>query len=154
MSTALKVFQLLQHHTWNLSRTITGATHNATGKGTATFAARDNSLELDYTENLTLTFPDGQVTDANQVYRYVLSEEKLSVYFVDDNRLFHQIKLPEAASTTEDITGHGQHDCNPDRYTTTYFFKKDSFSIEHVVSGPEKDYKTTTEYTPIAEFKL
>ena len=31
----------------------------------------------------------------------------------------------------------------PDTYTTTYFFKKNSFSIEHEVSGPKKDYKTT-----------
>lgn len=75
-----------------------------------------------------------------QAERRYLWRPDLTVWF-EDGRFFHQVP-PEGGST-----GHW---CDPDQYDVTYDFTNwPHFRVTWQVKGPAKDYRMTSEYSPI-----
>lgn len=136
-----KIFQNLQG-AWRLSRQISGS-HLAYVTGTAVFETTTHLHELRYSEDVEITLDDGKKLKGHQHYIYRLEDDnKINVYFDGGDRLFHSICI----SSEHGSEHQASHYCQPDTYTTSYFFEKRGFQIEHRVKGPKKDYISRTTY--------
>ena len=131
---------------WSFHRVI-----EAQGRmqGIATFTPLD-AESLVYREQGRLQLLDGTELEAERQYIFRKRERGFDVFFKEDPlRLFHAIEL--AASDGGALSGSASHLCNLDHYQSTYTFHPDGgFVVHHVVSGPRKDYATTTAYRRVS----
>lgn len=134
------------HGSWRLSREISGS-HAAQARGVAVFEKTLRPDELNYSEDVEITLSEGRTLKGYQHYIYRLEEDnKLNVYFEDGVRLFHSV---DCISEGDSVEHKASHYCQPDTYTTSYFFGDIVFQIEHTVRGPKKDYISRTTYHKI-----
>ncbi len=127
---------------WRYSRTITGGVYAG---GTVIFE-KIGSRRLRYNETGTLQLEDGRQLAASRSYLFDLSDRYLTVLFDErPPRLFHELSL--AGSLQTGLEGRGEHLCGPDFYRSEYVFRSDAVIIRHAVSGPRKDYVSTTNLT-------
>lgn len=132
--------------TWQLSRDISGS-HIAHATGLAMFEKTNEFNELKYSEDVEITLSEGKTLNGYQHYIYRFQDDnKVDVYFADGVRLFHSLECSALDNKPEH---QATHYCQPDTYTTSYFFYDTMFQIEHRVNGPKKDYISRTTYTKI-----
>lgn len=113
--------------------------------GVATFHGQDDNSSI-YSERGQLQLSTGG--SPIEAYRqYVFSPTLIGfdVYFAEDpRRLFHSVKLE---LFDHEIFGATVHLCINDEYRTKYRFElPTTFSIQHRVRGPKKDYTMDTKY--------
>lgn len=125
--------------TWAIQRTIEG---QATMDGTARFTPLDTGA-LRYREEGRLRLADGHEFDAHKEYVFERAPLGFTVHFAETPlRLFHSIMLRTEGDA---LKGSATHLCTPDTYYSRYSFDADgSFTVQHVVHGPRKDYVSTT----------
>ena len=112
--------------------------------GTAIFEETMHPYELSYSETVEVMLDNGAKFNGHQHYIYRLeNENKLNVYFNDGRRLFHSVELIDSENGYEHKASHY---CQPDTYSTSYFFSDSGFQIDHRVNGPKKDYTLRTIY--------
>ncbi|EJT49018.1 hypothetical protein A1Q1_01929 [Trichosporon asahii var. asahii CBS 2479] len=128
--------------TWQLYRTIEG---QAEMRGTASFTALESGM-LKYREEGRLRLADGNEFSAHKEYVFERAASGFNVYFAETPlRLFHGITL---ASDGRSLRGSANHWCQPDTYESQYVFREDgTFTVEHKVRGPHKDYVSVTSFS-------
>ncbi len=95
---------------------------------------------LTYTEEGTLAFPGQPPLTARQSYLWRADGAALAVHF-QDKTAFHHIDLTKKNPTA-------RHDCAPDTYLVTYDFTAwPNWSATWTVTGPRKDYVSTSRYS-------
>lgn len=131
-------FKLLQGK-WELNRTIYSyKKHIGIAKGFAKIKKLDESKLL-YKEELEV-FINNIKTKSHKNYLYVLENEKLSIKFVEDNRLFYELFFKEN-------TASGEHLCIKDLYKAFYSIAdENSFTLHYDILGPNKNDTITTKY--------
>lgn len=114
------------------------------GNGIVEFKNK-NVNELEYIENGTLVVRDGKLLNASKKYIYMIFNEKLEIYFFENNKsLFQTIKFEK---NNRSIHGTGFHKCGKDNYKSKYDFSLDGkFQIKHTVWGPKKNYTSITKF--------
>lgn len=124
---------------WDLDRHVGG---QASMTGVAVFLRLDPDT-LAYREEARVRLADGTTLDAHREYRFARAPRGFTVYFAEHPpRLFHDIEI---AHDGDALTGSALHLCSPDTYDSDYRFLADGrFTIRHTVSGPRKDYVSTT----------
>jgi hypothetical protein len=140
-----RLFDLLAG-SWRISRTIDP--HGALD-GTATFTERDGGW-LAYSERGELTVDGGRFT-ARRSYLFEPRPDGFAVWFDGQpRRLFHEIVLD--GEEGDRLMGSATHLCRDDLYLSLYRFEPGGvFTIRHRVTGPNKDYTVTTNYTRLPE---
>jgi hypothetical protein len=136
------VFDVLKGR-WRLVREITPG-----GKmmGKAVFTECDKGV-LDYIETGKLTLENGEVLDFSKAYQYRLNATgDIDIYFADGvtkGVLFQTLKMNDSGQA------QAKHFCDPDHYQSRYNFEAlpDRINITHKVTGPKKDYISTTSLT-------
>jgi hypothetical protein len=125
--------------TWDLVRTIE---NQATMTGIAVFAPQLGTM-LKYREDGRIRLADGKEFSAHREYRFERDSGGFAVYFEEEPpRLFHRIRIVRDANA---LAGSATHLCAPDIYDSSYRFLVDgSFTIQHAVRGPRKEYVSTT----------
>lgn len=100
---------------------------------------------LSYSETGCLALKTGTTHEAYRSYIYSESSHGFSVWFDEPvPRLFHEILIQDKGGT---LCGEAAHLCGDDRYETLYCFHPDaSFSIQHRVTGPRKNYLSMTTF--------
>ena len=164
---ARAVFRALQGR-WRLDRRLESARPNFPGgafAGEASFHPRASTdpafaLEYLYEEAGALVTDGGHSVPASRryAYRYDEAGDRMSVWFVkEDGRtvdyLYQTLEFEPQDSEGGDVRwlAKGDHLCEADRYKTTYDFwlrgvALRAFEVKHVVTGPSKDYVSTTRY--------
>jgi hypothetical protein len=129
--------------TWLFDRVIEGY---GTMQGLATFSPLDQG-RLAYREEGNLRLVDGTEFQAEREYIFGVRVDGFDVFFKENPpRLFHEISLSSRGGAVR--AGSADHLCGPDTYKSTYTFLPDGrFIIQHIVSGPRKDYTMTTTYS-------
>lgn len=119
---------------WNLTRRIVPKDGPvAQFEGTASWSWKERGLS--YLEHGVMTLSGHLPMQAERRYFW---KDDLSVYF-DDGRFFHAVPA---------TGGETRHWCDPDTYTGTYDFAAwPDFTLVWHVTGPRKDYRSTTIYT-------
>lgn len=162
---------------WKLKRSLNSALPGFPSgifEGTASFlprkpTAHSAKAELLYSEKGELKTDTGLTLSANRkyVYRYNAEEDKISAWFVKEDRkdvdgkeevdyLFHDLEIEYGKNGW---AGKGEHLCNLDFYSAYYEFRlpkdededMDVFGVRYKVKGPEKDYTSDTAYQRVAE---
>ncbi|KAG6985288.1 succinate-semialdehyde dehydrogenas [NADP(+)] [Physcia stellaris] len=157
---------------WVLVRALTSAIPAyPTGKftGLATFQERSSTdpvydLEYLYLEKGQFTTQQGITLSATRryVYRYELGSKQISVWFVKPedgltvDYLFHTLEFPAVTPDAKCRTLKAHHLCNEDNYWAEYTFSRhasrlNSFNVNYVVKGPNKDYIADAIYTRQSE---
>ena len=126
---------------WLLHRTIPG---QATITGFATFQPHSSEV-LHYRETCRIQLTHGPAFNGHRCYQFERASDGFSVFFDETPpRLFHCIPLTPHGDA---LIGTATHLCAPDRYDSSYRFHSDgTFVVQHTVSGPRKDYESTTVY--------
>lgn len=129
--------------TWQLRRTIEG---QAEMRGTATFTVLETGM-MKYREDGRLRLADGNEFSAHKEYLFERTASGFKVYFAETPlRLFHSITLGRDGGS---LHGSASHWCQPDTYDSQYVFREDgTFTIQHTVRGPHKDYVSVTALSP------
>jgi len=126
---------------WRIARQIEDrrAARSGTLQGSATF--QPDAQGLIYAEQGTLHFPGQPALSARQSYLWRATGAGIAVFFADGRR-FHDISLTGATHST-------RHLCPPDTYDVTYDFSGwPDWSSVWTVTGPRKDYRMQTQFTP------
>lgn len=128
---------------WRLHRTIEG---QAEMKGTARFTALETGM-MGYREEGRLRLADGNEFSAHKDYVFERAPDGFKVHFSETPlRLFHGIVLRSDGGV---LRGSATHLCQPDTYDSRYSFRADgTFTIQHIVHGPHKDYVSVTAFSP------
>ncbi|KAF2280792.1 uncharacterized protein EI97DRAFT_8519 [Westerdykella ornata] len=112
------------------------------------------SAEYLYIEEGTFTLENGFSFSASRryVYRYNEETDRISTYFVDEDRksaerIFNELvfERPPEGDTEKGWLAKSDHWCSPDTYKSSCEFRfrgaaLDTFGITYEVSGPNKDY--------------
>jgi hypothetical protein len=126
---------------WRLSRRIEDNRAGLTGRleGEARFAPGQGGLVL--TETGLLRYGEGAPLQAERRYLWRAEADGIAVFF-EDGRPFHWFSEARSAAS---------HDCPPDLYTVSYDFGDwpESWSALWQVSGPRKDYRMESLYSPL-----
>ncbi len=127
---------------WSFERIISGHGEMA---GAASFHGQEDNSSI-YSERGQLQLSaGGSRIEAYRQYIFAPTSIGFDVYF-DENprRLFHNVKLE---AFDREICGATVHLCVNDEYRTIYRFGlPTTFSIQHRVRGPKKDYTMDTKY--------
>jgi len=126
---------------WAVERDLPGVGRMT---GSARFTPADQRM-LHYREDGVLTLDDGRALEVYREYHYRLEPGRIRICFAEPGppRTFHVLRLHGAAAT--DL-----HLCGQDTYEGTYEFPApDRFTVRMRVTGPRKDYSTTTTYRRI-----
>ena len=129
---------------WSLQRTIEDRFLGQKGSfgGTATFQAQDTDW-LGYHEEGLIKLGDGPLMSAERRYQWHFDEAGVDVRFAD-GAAFHRFKPKGIGAGTD-------HPCGDDFYTVQYDFSAwPAWSAVWTVSGPRKDYTSTSHYRPKA----
>lgn len=124
---------------WKILRRIEDfkAGQTLSGAGEAVFA--ETAEGLLYTEQLTLTLPNGATTLATRSYKWCAQGSEIEVFF-EDGLPFHHF----------DPTVLNQecfHACDPDSYQGHYDFSRwPAWQVTWRVTGPRKDYRLISRY--------
>lgn len=127
---------------WSLHRTIRDRLHGHHGAldGQATFSQTD-ATHLTYDETGTLKLESGAQLEATRQYLWTFAPDLVTVRFWD-GRLFHQFVPSHHAAGTD-------HPCGEDFYTVRYDFTSwPEWTAVWTVTGPRKDYVSTSTYRP------
>ena len=127
---------------WTLHRTIKDRLHGHDGtlEGVAAFSEKD-ATHLIYDEAGTLTLENGTTLEATRQYLWAFTPEMVTVSFWDGG-LFHQFVPSDHAEGTD-------HPCGDDFYTVRYDFTTwPHWRAVWTVTGPRKDYVSTSTYRP------
>lgn len=128
---------------WRLDRTVSDGGDMV---GRASFVPSHDGLL--YRESGRLRLEDGQGYDFARRYLYRVSGLRMDVYFDEAKpRLFQTIRLAQINGIA---VGEGFHACPPDLYRSRYWLEEGAVRIEHVVSGPRKDYTISSTLTRIS----
>lgn len=130
---------------WTFVRHIAG---QATLEGSARFTAIGPQTR-GYEEEACVRMVKGSTHRAWQRYVYVCTPGGFEVWFAQQpQRRFHAIDLHR---NRDHWVGEATHMCGGDSYDSCYRFAADghSFELRHVVSGPRKDYISTSAYTAV-----
>lgn len=149
---AKHVFSLLEG-SWSLIRTIAG---HGIMKGKANLRKIENNQlsvkKLRYREDGIFELNDGKKMDAQKEYLYILDNDIIGVYFVENKkqgRLFHMLDFKKN-ETTNFLSATAVHNCFPDIYNVRYeIYNKDDFQITYLVNGPKKNYISETVFKRI-----
>lgn len=127
---------------WRLDRTVSDGGDMV---GRASFTPTLEGLR--YRESGRLRLEDGKGYDFERRYLYRISGLRMDVYFDEKlPRLFQTIRLAQINGIS---VGEGFHSCPPDIYRSRYWLEEGVVRIEHVVSGPRKDYTISSTLTRI-----
>ena len=124
---------------WTLARKIKDAKYGQDGtmKGVATFCADGAGLIYDETGDLTLN--SGAKMQAERRYLWDADAIGIVVRFADE-KPFHRFDPTGTAQGTS-------HLCGADWYNVIYDFSNwPAWSATWIVTGPRKDYTSTTHY--------
>lgn len=166
---------------WQFNRTLTShndASPSGHVKGKAEFKALDEHL-LHYTESGVFTTNTGEAFNIQRTYayRWIEAENCIKKFFVthpsptcpglsgasmgpsdeprdvgSGERLFYTLSFESKGSN---LIATGEHLCIKDNYHATYtFFGGETFErfrLTYDVDGPEKDYRSVTDYERIAQ---
>lgn len=149
---AKHVFSLLQG-SWSLIRTIAG---HGTMKGTANLQKTENTQlfaqNLLYREDGIFELNDGKKLETHKEYLYILQNDKLGVYFVENRRqgrLFHILDFNKN-ETKNFLLAKAIHYCHEDIYNVRYkIYTNNHFQITYMVNGPKKNYISQTVFKRI-----
>ncbi|RNA34488.1 hypothetical protein BpHYR1_041743 [Brachionus plicatilis] len=156
ITSAKYVFSLFQG-TWLLKRTIVG---HGVMKGKARFEKfgwnQPFTKKLLYREDGVFELNDGNKLDTYKEYLYMLENEKLAVYFFENNkqdRLFHFLDFKHIDNDL--LLATAIHHCSLDIYNVKYeILSRNKFQIVYKVNGPEKNYVSQTLLTRINKFSI
>ena len=126
---------------WRIGRDITDRLTGKTGRmdGLARFTD-DAAGVLLYEEQGRLRLGDGPVMEATRRYRWHFTDGRVEVTF-DDGAPFHGF-VPQGYVAGTD------HPCGDDAYAVRYdFIPWPRWRAVWIVTGPRKDYTSSTEYT-------
>lgn len=126
---------------WSLSRLVEDRREGAATRveGTVTLAPHGAGLVWD--EAGTMRRPDGAVLVVGRRYLWRQRPDGGIAVLFDDGRPFHDFH-PGRADAGETV-----HLCAPDRYAVRYAFElPQRWRAVWRVTGPRKDYVSTTEY--------
>ena len=124
---------------WNINRVIDDRRAQQSGifRGTAVFSG-DRSPLL-YAEDGELALGAAKMR-ATRRYRWAFQDSHVIVTY-EDGQPFHDFKVENAAATAE-------HLCGEDIYYAQYaFYLPDRWQTVWTVSGPRKDYTSTSLYS-------
>ena len=127
---------------WRLQRTIRDHLNGQHGTlaGTAVLAAAD-ATHLIYDETGVLHLENGASLEATRRYLWAWTADGVEVTFAD-GRPFHRF-IPSGHAAGTD------HPCGDDYYTVRYDFTSwPRWSAVWTVTGPRKDYVSTSTYQP------
>ncbi len=129
--------------TWSLARVFSSGERML---GTAVFRAEPSRALLGYHEEGRMQLPDGRAFDGHRDYVYEREASGFTVHFAEQpRRLFHRIAIVPADGF---FIGTASHLCEADTYDSRYIFRAGGhFELDHVVSGPRKDYVSRTVFT-------
>lgn len=125
---------------WSLRRAIDDrlADQLGTFEGIAKFVAGGEG-SLKYLETGSLRLGQGPLMTATREYDWDFGAEEVTVTF-PDGRPFHSFKPTGKSSGTD-------HPCGDDYYKVAYDFSDwPKWTAQWTVSGPRKDYTSTTHY--------
>ena len=141
LGNSLHKFQSLSGH-WIIERIIKPG---GVMIGQAEFKCLSDT-EYHYIEQGTLTLDHGEdIEGVKRAYVYKFENDVIQIYYADgpDNG-----KLFQALDFTSEKEAQAEHLCGEDFYKSSYSFSfPDHFSIQHMVSGPKKDYVSETKYS-------
>ncbi len=127
------------------------------GRATMRALASDRA---EYHEVASIHLHDGQVLRGEQRYLYQQTQEGLAVYFhsaglsTQAGELFHNLRFVEEDRGI--LRASAQHQCEADLYRSEYAILHatdggESFTIQHDVRGPHKNYRLHTRYQRLSE---
>ncbi len=126
---------------WSFERTIRG-------QGCMTGVAVVEPVgdgRMNYRESGELRLEDGQRLRGEQRYVYERLDQGFAVRFHGTGELFHRVMFRWGEGGLWKASA--EHTCKADVYVSEYVFRGDgTFSVEHVVRGPRKDYVIATCY--------
>ena len=124
---------------WSMSRQIIDAKYGQDGDLTGEAAFTANGAGLLYQETGTLTLKTGAKLQATRSYLWDADGAGIVVRFAD-RKPFHRFDLTPTAQGTS-------HLCGADWYNVTYDFARwPAWSATWAVTGPRKNYTSTTHY--------
>jgi hypothetical protein len=101
-----------------------------------------------YDETARVRLADGSTLTGSQSYRYrrlPALANGFDVLFADTGELFERLDFRSAPDGSQ--RADAEHDCAPDRYVSHFTLdREDRLSVEHTVTGPNKDYVVRTTY--------
>jgi len=125
---------------WGVTRTIEDRHSHQIGRfdGEATFAQKSSGA-LSYVETGQMRLGQGPSMTATRSYIWQFKKDHIDILF-EDGRPFHSFEPSGKSSGTD-------HPCGDDYYTVAYdFLDWPSWSAVWTVSGPRKDYTSSTFY--------
>ena len=124
---------------WNINRVIEDRRSAQSGQftGIATFSGSGSTLL--YAEDGTLSLADNEMR-ATRRYKWMIEGDAVTVTYTDDSP-FHAFRINGPTATAD-------HQCGDDFYYAKYsFYFPQEWQVVWTVSGPRKDYTSTTLYS-------
>lgn len=143
VQTSQDVLERLQGE-WTFVREVPG---KATMTGRAHIVVTgDGRARYDETARVRLT--DGKTFSGSQSYVYrrlPAPANGFDVLFAETGQLFERLDFRAAADGS--LRAVAEHDCPPDHYASQFALDAEGgLTVEHKVTGPEKDYVVRTSY--------
>ena len=126
---------------WRITRQITDMRilESGTLEGEATFTPMEGGLH--YREEGSLIFAGSAPVKAERSYQWTFFDDAVHVAYADGSP-FHSFPLTGGADATP-------HLCGQDMYRGTYSFVRfPDWQVTWSVTGPRKNYRSVTRYTP------
>lgn len=104
-----------------------------------------------YDETARVRLADGKTLTGSQSYVYrrlTPPANGFDVLFADTGELFERLDFH--AATDGSFRADAEHPCAPDHYASSFTLDADDrLSVEHTVTGPNKDYVVRTAYRKV-----
>jgi hypothetical protein len=107
-----------------------------------------------YDETARVLLADGNILTGSQSYRYrrlPAPANGFDVLFAESGELFERLDF--RSTPDGGLRADAEHHCPPDRYVSSFTLDpEDRLSVEHTVTGPNKNYVVRTAYRRVGKF--